>query len=147
MRTALACVLSGMALAACGNAGEIDTGRVVVCRPAEMAAATLEIGTLELPPGSFDVYLQERPAIGEYGIDIRLDERDTQRLAQLTRERLGTGVEIRLDGELVAAPIVQTPIHDGRLMIAGDFTRATAHGIVARLAEPCDADGANRRGD
>ena len=116
------------------------TQEVEVCRPDGVEPAQLGIGPLEFSPQSFLASVQtSAPSVG-YSIAIQLNETGAARVATLTREQLGRPVDLRLDDEVIASPVVHTPILDGRILIAGDFTRFTVTEIVERLAPPCQPD-------
>lgn len=122
-------------LAAC--AAPAETPDLDVCRPDTVEPAILGIGPLEFDPNAVLASIQTDGTTGRIGIAIQLNESGAGRLATLTRERLSQPVDLKLDGEVIASPVVHTPILDGRILIAGDFTRFTATEIVERLAPPC----------
>ncbi|MEO0466018.1 MAG: hypothetical protein AAF216_05710 [Pseudomonadota bacterium] len=113
-----------------------------VCRPETISPAMLGIGPLEFAPQSVQAQVQEDSATGRFGITIQLDEDAAWSVATLTREQLGQPIELRLDEDVIASPVVHTPILDGRILISGDFTRFAATEIVERLAPPCLPDAA-----
>jgi SecD/SecF fusion protein len=53
-----------------------------------------------------------------------------RRLERVTTENVGKRFAMVIDGELVSAPLVQTPIAEGRLVIAGRYTLEEAHQIA-----------------
>lgn len=55
--------------------------------------------------------------------------------AKLTLEHVGEVVELRVDGELLSSPMVQSPILDGKLVISGSMTAAEARSLAARLSD------------
>lgn len=55
--------------------------------------------------------------------------------AKLTLEHVGEVIELRVDGELLSSPVVQSPILDGRLTISGAMTAAKARSLAARLSD------------
>lgn len=108
-----------------------------VCRPAGLEAATLGIGDITVPHHKLVAQLHRSDIGGDYGISVRLAEEYAVELSRLTRENIGVPLALRLDDITIAEPVVQMPILDGRILISGNFTRAEASEIVARLSRPC----------
>jgi preprotein translocase subunit SecD len=67
-----------------------------------------------------------------YGISVELLPPGADRMRQATASHVGRPVAILLDGSVVMAPTVRSPI-DGSAMITGDFTRADAERIAAGI--------------
>jgi preprotein translocase subunit SecD len=65
-----------------------------------------------------------------YEISVELLPPGADRMRQATASHVGRPVAILLDGSVVMAPTVRSPI-DGSAMITGDFTRADAERIAA----------------
>ncbi|MCI4645763.1 MAG: hypothetical protein MRY64_13370 [Hyphomonadaceae bacterium] len=137
------CLLVG--LAACSPRPSSQEQLIEVCRPEGVAGATLKIGPLEVPHDKMVARLHHVELTGEYGISIRLAEEYAYQLVQLTRESLNTNLVLALDEDVIAEPMIRSPILDGRILIAGNFTRLEASEIVARLSVPCppQRDGAS----
>jgi SecD/SecF fusion protein len=55
--------------------------------------------------------------------------------AKLTLAHIGDVIELRVDGELLTAPVVQSPILDGKLVISGSMTATEARSLAARLSD------------
>ena len=64
-----------------------------------------------------------------FWIDVRLNAAGAAKMRQATMNHLGRPVAILIDGEVVSAPTVKSPIR-GAAVISGDFTRADAERIV-----------------
>ncbi len=124
-------------LTSCAEPALVNNGYVDLCRPANTPPGRLGIGDMTVAAGSMSVRLDARGESGWYGIQIALDPDAADRLAQVTRENVGRPLLLSLDGEVIAEPVVQTPILDGRLLITGNFTRHEAGLIVERLSGPC----------
>ena len=124
-------------LAACSPRPSSQDQLIEVCRPAGMEAATLRIGEMEVPHDRMVARLHHVEITGEYGISIRLAEQYAYQLAQMTRENLNQRLPLAVGEDVIAEPVIQTPILDGRILIAGNFTRREAADIVARLSVPC----------
>lgn len=134
-------VLLGLGiLSGCADRAPPPDGFVDLCRPAGTEPGVLAIGDMEVAAGRMEVRLDARGESGWYGILIHLDPASADRLAQVTRERIGRPLALSIDGEVLAEPVVQTPILDGRLLISGNFTRHEASLIVERLSPPCTTD-------
>lgn len=56
-----------------------------------------------------------------------------QKLAELTNQNIGKRIAIIVDGELVSAPVIQTEINSGTILITGAFTYEEAMDVVNRL--------------
>lgn len=69
-------------------------------------------------------------------VTVDLDPAATEEFAELTAELVGTRRQLALvlDGRVLSAPTVQSPIQDGQLEIAGDFTEEQATALADRLA-------------
>jgi preprotein translocase subunit SecD len=75
------------------------------------------------------------PVSGQPSIEVVLTPKSTKVFGQLTLDNVGNVMELRVDGELLTSPTVQTPILGGTLVITGAFTDETAHALASRLAE------------
>jgi len=64
-----------------------------------------------------------------FWIDVRLNAAGAAKMRQATMNHLGRPVAILIDGEVVLAPTVKSPI-GGAAVISGDFTRTDAERIV-----------------
>ena len=68
-------------------------------------------------------------------VQVTLAPKAAKLLAALTLENVGNIIELRVDGELLTSPVVQTPILGGELVISGALTMAEAKALAERLAE------------
>jgi preprotein translocase subunit SecD len=66
-------------------------------------------------------------------ISLQFDAEGTKLFADLTTQQVGKRIAIFLDGQILSAPTVQTPITDGKAVITGQFTVAEAKELVTRL--------------
>ncbi len=131
-------ILMGLsALSACVDRSGDTPNLSAVCRPDGVAPAQLQIGEVAVPRDQLVAQLQHSPITGEYGVSINLAEEYALAVAQITRESLGQALPLRLDEELIAEPVVNTPILSGNVLISGNYTRSAASDIVARLSGPC----------
>lgn len=124
-------------IAGCSPRPSSQEELIEICRPEGVPAARLRIGDLEVPHDQMVARLYHVELTGEYGISIRLAEEYAYQLTQITRENLNAQLPLALDEDVIAEPVVRTPILDGRILIAGNFTRLEASDIVARLSAPC----------
>ena len=69
---------------------------------------------------------------GRFSVDVTLSDEASQRMSRATAAHIGKPVAIMLDGRVVAAPLVRSPIGRNALL-SGNFTRAQAEAIVNRL--------------
>jgi len=67
----------------------------------------------------------ERPAVDVFFTDSARGE-----FAAITRGNMGKRMGIVVDGELVSAPVIRSPILQGRAIIMGDFTTEEAERIA-----------------
>ncbi|QDZ11398.1 SecDF P1 head subdomain-containing protein [Devosia ginsengisoli] len=68
-------------------------------------------------------------------VEIVLTPEARKAFAKLTLEHIGDVIELRVDGELLTSPVVQTPIMDGVVVISGALTEADANALADRLAD------------
>ena len=78
--------------------------------------------------------VQSDPAgMQRYIVLVTFDEEGKEKFAQATTEHLGEAINIIVNGEIVSAPVVQTPITEGSCMITGDFTLDEAEELADML--------------
>jgi hypothetical protein len=65
----------------------------------------------------------------QFWIDVRLTAAGAQKMRQATTNHIGKPVAIIIDGDVVSAPTVKSPI-GGSAVISGDYTRADADRIA-----------------
>jgi TonB family protein len=70
---------------------------------------------------------------GHFGIDVRFSSQAATRIRAATTAHLGKPVAIMLNGNVISAPTVKSPIGDNAF-ITGDFTAASARELAANLA-------------
>ena len=70
---------------------------------------------------------------GRFSVGVVFSAAGSSRMAAATQAHLGKPVAIILDGRVIAAPTLRSPIGDSAV-ISGDFTRAEADAIAAGLA-------------
>lgn len=70
---------------------------------------------------------------GRWLITFEFNDAASEKFATLTEQLVGQQFALVLDGVVVSAPTVQAPITDGKVQIAGDFTRAEAERLAASL--------------
>ena len=78
-------------------------------------------------------------------VQLDLDDQGTETFAQLTTELAGTDtpISIWMDGELLSAPTVTSPIVDGYAVITGNFTSESARALADRINSkpmPCKVE-------
>ena len=76
------------------------------------------------------------PNSGEMQVSLAMDQRGAQIWSQLTNEAYTDNnreIAIVLDGEVVSAPSVRSPINDGRSSITGNFTAQEANDLASIL--------------
>lgn len=66
-------------------------------------------------------------------VNIEFDNQGGTKFAKLTRENIGRPFAIILDGEVLSAPNIETPILGGSAQISGGFTVETANALAISL--------------
>jgi protein-export membrane protein SecD len=77
-----------------------------------------------------------RPMLDQSGrpaIDFRFTARGAREFGRLTQENVGRAVAIVLDGQVLSAPIIRTPILGGYGQITGPFTVEEANRLAVML--------------
>jgi SecD/SecF fusion protein len=72
--------------------------------------------------------IEKRPTV-----NLLFDKVGTQRWAGMTARNVGSTIAIVVDGELLSAPMVLSPIESGSMQIAGNFTAAEATNMATGL--------------
>lgn len=78
---------------------------------------------------------------GDWTITFSLTDKGTERFGEITEDMIGLPLAIVVDGQVLSAPIIQTPIHGGRAMISGAFTERQATEMANILANGPLPDG------
>jgi preprotein translocase subunit SecD len=89
-----------------------------------------------IPPLRLDIekataLLDERTR--EPVVSIMLTARSGRMFGELTTDNVGRRTELRVDGKVVAAPIIREPIKGGSIQISGSMTLADAKELADRL--------------
>ncbi|MEJ0021063.1 MAG: protein translocase subunit SecD [Candidatus Doudnabacteria bacterium] len=66
-------------------------------------------------------------------VALQFDAEGTKLFADITTRDVGKRIAIFLDGEILSAPTVNTPITDGQAIITGQYTVQEAKDLVTRL--------------
>jgi SecD/SecF fusion protein len=80
-----------------------------------------------------------RSQFGEPEILFTLDSEGADIFGRVTTENVGRRLAIVLDGELLSAPAIHTPITGGSGQITGNFTDKSAHELANALENPLQA--------
>jgi preprotein translocase subunit SecD len=64
---------------------------------------------------------------------IRLDESGERRFTETTRDGVGRLLALVVDGEVIIAPYINTPIEGGTVQVSGGLTPADAAELAARI--------------
>ncbi len=74
---------------------------------------------------------------GHWIVDVTMNAAGAQLLAAVSQEHVGRRLGIVVNGQLMNAPVIRSPITGGRACIAGAFTPEEARRIAAAIvAEP-----------
>ena len=66
-------------------------------------------------------------------IDFSLTPDGKERFAKITGQNIGRRLAIVIDGQLITAPTIQSPITGGQGQITGSFTRQEARDLAAKI--------------
>jgi preprotein translocase subunit SecD len=77
-----------------------------------------------------------RNNVGKPEIVFRMRPRAADAFARVTRENVGRRLAVIVDGKVVTAPIIRSPIEGGSGVIEGDFDPREAFGIATALDSP-----------
>jgi len=67
-------------------------------------------------------------------IKVDFNSQGAQLFSDITTKNVGSELAIFLDGQLLSAPVIQTPITDGTAVISGNFTAASAKALATNLS-------------
>jgi preprotein translocase subunit SecD len=73
--------------------------------------------------------------VNQFGVSVELLPSGTERMRQATASHVGRPVAILVDGKVVTAPVLRSPIGSSAL-INGNYTRAVADAIAEGLEKP-----------
>ena len=73
------------------------------------------------------------PQSGEPVVDLRLDQTGSNELAQITTANINKRLVLVLDGKVITAPYINTPILGGELMLTGRLKVTEAEDLAALL--------------
>ena len=66
-------------------------------------------------------------------VDFSLTPSGTGQFAEVTGQNIGKRLAIVIDGQLITAPIIQSPITGGKGQITGNFTEQEAKNLAAKI--------------
>ncbi len=66
-------------------------------------------------------------------VSLEFNSEGTKKFADITTKNIGQPVAIVLDNQIVTAPVVQTPITDGKAIISGNFNINDAKSLTIQL--------------
>ena len=108
-----------------------------------------EVETLPMQKGGGTITVQKRimvdgadlvdaqqsfdPQTGEPDVTFRFNLRGAQKFAQVTSENVGRPFAIVLDGKVISAPVIRSPITGGTGQITGNFTLDEASSLAILL--------------
>lgn len=74
-------------------------------------------------------------ATGAAVVNASFDTQSTRAFAELTSANIGRTLEIRVDGEVLSAPVIREPILGGSITISGSMTAEDAGRLAMRLRD------------
>ena len=99
-----------------------ETGRRIYLHP-EPVVVNSDIASAELVQGD---------TASTFGVALTFNEDAVERITRATRAHIGRPVAILVDGEVVSAPVLRSPVTTAAV-ISGDYTRAEAERIVSGI--------------
>ena len=105
---------------------DIRDGRVVSERPIILKKAVLTGADLKLAYPQIDEY-------GNPSVGFELSGEGAKAFAELTTRHIEKPIAIVLDGHIISAPNVKTPITEGKGIITGNFTAEEVKDMVIKL--------------
>ena len=111
-------------------AGLLPPGRIMVPFSASEGAGQPPLVLFEDAEVSGDMVqtasAEPNPDGAGFQINFAFDNRGASRFARYTRNNVGSVFAIVLDGEIISAPVIQTPITQGSGRITGNFSAIEA---------------------
>jgi protein-export membrane protein SecD len=98
-----------------------DAPAVVVHRHVILTGANLTDAQMEFDPA------------GHPAVSFRFDAAGTRRFAEITTENVGKRFAVALDGSVITAPTIESPITSGQGQITGSFTPKDADDLALLL--------------
>ena len=99
-----------------------NSNRVVYLHP-DVVVTNADIARSRVVPG---------PTPSQFWIDVQFNTAGAQKMRQATTNHIGKPVAILIDGDVVTAPTVKSPI-GAAAVISGDYTRADAEKIAGGI--------------
>jgi SecD/SecF fusion protein len=72
---------------------------------------------------------------GQPGINVRLTRDSARDFALFTSKQVGKQVHVRINGELMTSPVIQTPMTGGSLLISGNLDENKAKALAILIRE------------
>lgn len=111
-------------------AGLLPPGRILVPHAEFAGAGQAPLVLWEDPEVTGDMVqtasAEANPDGAGFQINFAFDNRGARRFAEYTRNNVGSVFAIVLDGEIISAPVIQTPITQGSGRITGNFSALEA---------------------
>ena len=74
-------------------------------------------------------------ATGQPEIDVTFTAEGTKRFADVTRKNLNHYLAIVINGQLYSAPIIRSPITEGKAVVTGNFSAEEAESLSRKINE------------
>lgn len=88
----------------------------------------------QLDSAKADIQTGSRGSLGSgYIVRLKFNDEGKKLFSDITTRSVGKPIAIFLDGQILSAPTVQTPITDGEAIITGQFTAQQAKQLALRL--------------
>jgi SecD/SecF fusion protein len=69
-------------------------------------------------------------------VQMKFDGEGAKQFGKITEANVGHRFAIVIDGEVISAPVIRTPIHGGDAIITGRFSETEARGLASVLENP-----------
>jgi preprotein translocase subunit SecD len=71
---------------------------------------------------------------GMASVLVSFDTVAAERIARMTKDKIGKPLRVELDGHVLVEPVVRAPITDGQVMISGTFSVVAAEQLAKQIS-------------
>jgi preprotein translocase subunit SecD len=119
-----------------GEPQQLEDGVLMACGTGDETDQPYLLSEPDFVGGVESAVALRRERIDQWEVEIELDAEATDAFADLTAALVPTYAQLAivLDDTVLSAPAVQTPVTDGAIRLAGDYTEAEAESLADKLA-------------
>jgi len=107
--------------------------REVVGEETTSLPAPADLGKVVVDQTALEMVMAEVDKHGIPRVLITFNAEGREAFAEATREQVGRRLAILIEGEVVVAPIIMTPLLDGKVVITGNYSEAETEALAAKL--------------